>query len=66
MPNFNQMLALRRDQRARWEQGERILVEAFLGQHPALAADPAMTLDLIYSEIVLREEFGTFQEPLGL
>jgi hypothetical protein len=46
------------EQRRHWERGERILVEAYLAEHPALGGDPEALLDLIYSEILLREEAG--------
>src|SRR5262249_48814582 len=58
MTEHNELLALRCDQRQRWQQGERILVEAYLERHSALSTDPEAVLDLIYSEIVLREEQG--------
>lgn len=46
------------EQRRRWREGERILVEAFLERVPALGSDRAVILDLIYNEIVLRENAG--------
>jgi serine/threonine-protein kinase len=46
------------DQRRRWQQGERPLVEAYREQHPALQSDAEALLDLIYQEIILREEQG--------
>jgi serine/threonine-protein kinase len=49
---------LRVDQRARWQQGEPIRVEAYLAQHPRLRANPEVVLDLIYHEMVLRQERG--------
>jgi eukaryotic-like serine/threonine-protein kinase len=50
--------ALLADQRQRWQQGERVLVEAYLAGHPQLRADPDGVLDLIYNEIFLREQRG--------
>jgi tetratricopeptide (TPR) repeat protein/tRNA A-37 threonylcarbamoyl transferase component Bud32 len=47
---------LRDDQRARWQRGERVVVEAYLDQHPALPPDAQ--LDLIYNEVVLLQEAG--------
>jgi hypothetical protein len=44
------------DQRQRWQRGERVLVEAYLEQQPALRADPGRVLDLVYHEVLLREE----------
>jgi serine/threonine-protein kinase len=49
---------LRVDQRQRWLHGDRITVEDYLRQLPALAAEPLHALDLIYSEFLLREELG--------
>jgi eukaryotic-like serine/threonine-protein kinase len=46
------------EQRRRWRQGERVLVENILTRLPALRADRAIVLDLIYNEIVLREQDG--------
>ena len=63
MTNSGQVMALCIDQRRRWQLGERILAEAYLEQHPALLADPEALLDLIYSEIVLREENGENPQP---
>ncbi len=50
--------ALLTDQRQRWQQGQRILVEEYLRDQPALGADPGTILDLLYHEILLREEQG--------
>ncbi|MBX7106330.1 MAG: serine/threonine protein kinase, partial [Gemmataceae bacterium] len=49
--------AVARDQETRWQRGERVLIETYLGLHPALA-DPGIRADLIYSEILLRESVG--------
>jgi tetratricopeptide (TPR) repeat protein/predicted Ser/Thr protein kinase len=49
---------LRIDQRARWRGGDPVRVESYLEQHPSLQDDPDGVLDLIYNEIVLREEVG--------
>jgi eukaryotic-like serine/threonine-protein kinase len=45
-------------QRQHWQRGERVLVEAYLRQHPALAGQSDAFLDLIYHEVVLREQHG--------
>jgi eukaryotic-like serine/threonine-protein kinase len=47
---------LRADQRLRWEQGERIPVEAYLEAYPALKSDPESVLDLIVHEVQLRRQ----------
>src|SRR5581483_1249911 len=46
------------DQRQRWRRGERITVERFLEGQTGQHVDPEVVLDLIYNEIVLREEAG--------
>ncbi|MCK6548525.1 serine/threonine protein kinase, partial [Myxococcota bacterium] len=43
-------------QRARWERGERVSVEELLRQEPEPSSE--VVLDLVYNEIVLREESG--------
>jgi WD40 repeat protein/tRNA A-37 threonylcarbamoyl transferase component Bud32 len=50
--------ALLEDQRSRWERGERVLVEAYLEQHPRLAGDSEAVLELILHEVLLRQERG--------
>src|SRR6516225_3461819 len=47
---------LRADQRLRWEQGERIPVEAYLEAYPALKSDPNSVLNLIIHEVQLRRQ----------
>jgi serine/threonine-protein kinase len=54
---------VRADQRQRWLQGERILVEHYLERLSSLGSDPESTFDLVYSEVLLREERG---EPAAL
>jgi serine/threonine protein kinase/Tfp pilus assembly protein PilF len=49
---------LQADQRERWQRGEHTPVESYLDERPALHSDPDGLLDLIYHEIVLREESG--------
>jgi serine/threonine-protein kinase len=46
------------DRRARWQRGERVPVEEYLRQFPAVGADPESALELIYGEFFLREELG--------
>jgi tetratricopeptide (TPR) repeat protein/tRNA A-37 threonylcarbamoyl transferase component Bud32 len=45
-------------QRQAWRQGEYAHVETYLAQQPELKGDTQAVLDLIYNEIVLREEAG--------
>jgi eukaryotic-like serine/threonine-protein kinase len=49
---------LRAEQRRQWLRGERLFVEAIFERHPELLAIPACALELLYSEMVLREEAG--------
>src|SRR5262245_4753711 len=61
------LAAMLDEQRRAWRNGERKLVESFLLRVPELGRDHAGQLDLIYNEIVLREEAGerpTHQEYL--
>jgi hypothetical protein len=57
------LAALLDDQSQRWQRGERLLVEGYLAQQPALQEDAEAVLDLLYHEIVLREACG---EAVGL
>src|SRR4051812_30232124 len=50
--------ALIDDQRARWVRGEPVTVEHYLEHNPSLRAREDTILDLIYNEVVLREEMG--------
>ncbi len=50
--------ALRAEQLERWHQGDRRLVESFLEDAPDLRNDDDAVLDLIYTEVVVREELG--------
>jgi serine/threonine protein kinase/tetratricopeptide (TPR) repeat protein len=49
---------LQGEQRRRWEHGERVPVETYLEQHPTLQTEPEGLLDLVYNEILIREEQG--------
>jgi WD40 repeat protein len=49
---------LRGEQCHRWREGDRVPVEAYLQRHAALQADGANVLQLVYQEILLREESG--------
>jgi WD40 repeat protein/serine/threonine protein kinase len=45
-------------QRQRWQEGDRVLVETYLHEHPSLREKTDELLELLYHEIVLREERG--------
>jgi serine/threonine-protein kinase len=51
-------LARAADQQRRWRRGERVLVEEYLARWPTLAEDAESLLDLVYGEVLLREESG--------
>ena len=46
------------DQRERWRAGDRVPVEAYFHRFPRLRSDPALALDLVYAEVLLREAEG--------
>ncbi|HEV3440633.1 MAG TPA: protein kinase, partial [Gemmata sp.] len=47
-----------RDQRRRWELGERILLETYFEKYPHWQVPTTELLDLIYHEILVRERHG--------
>ncbi len=49
---------VRVDQRARWNRGERIPAEQYLADYPLLQDDPESSADVVYAELLLREERG--------
>jgi serine/threonine protein kinase/WD40 repeat protein len=49
---------LRVDQRRRWQEGDRIVIEAYFALHPRLLADETSALRVIYNEVLLRETVG--------
>jgi serine/threonine protein kinase/Flp pilus assembly protein TadD len=44
------------EMRQRWRQGQRVLAEDFLAEHPELREHPEAAIDLIYEELCLRQE----------
>jgi WD40 repeat protein len=44
------------EQHQQWQAGQRLPVEVYLEQHPFLKADPDCVLELVYNEILLREQ----------
>ena len=57
-PLFELATDIRAEQRRRWLERDRVDVEALLERARRLRDDPECVLDLIYGEILLREEFG--------
>ncbi|MBV8677410.1 MAG: protein kinase [Planctomycetaceae bacterium] len=49
---------LKVDQRERWMIGQRIPVEAYLEERPSLRENAETLLDLVYGEMLLRDEMG--------
>src|SRR4051812_10821714 len=49
---------VREQQRVLWRRGTPIRVESWVEKHPAFLNDTEAVLDLVYNEIVLREELG--------
>src|SRR2546430_619692 len=60
---IEQIALVRADQFRRWPRGERVPIEAYLEQFPELQADTEATVDLIYSEALLREQHGEVGAP---
>jgi serine/threonine protein kinase len=50
--------ALRLEQRERWQKGDRVPAEAYLDRHDTLREDGERALELVYHEVLLREELG--------
>ncbi len=53
---------LRAESRRRWLAGDRVPVEDLLDQNPRLLADAERALELVYSEVLFREELGEAAE----
>ena len=51
------------DQQERWRRGDRVPAESYLAQWPVLRSDEEKALDLIYQEVLLREEAGESPAP---
>src|SRR5438309_6342995 len=49
---------LEEEQSVRWQRGERVLVEAYLEQYPALQVEANGIVDLLYKEFLLRQKAG--------
>jgi hypothetical protein len=46
------------EQRRRWRQGDRVPATAYLERHPGLARADDYAVELVYNEVLLREEHG--------
>src|SRR5262249_44820 len=49
---------IRAEHRAQWEAGNHVPIEAFIDRHPEIQSEANSVIDLIYSEVLLREELG--------
>ncbi len=49
---------LEAEQRTSWRRGEEVWVESYLARQPVLKAEPEAVLDLIRTEVMLRQERG--------
>src|SRR5271154_540789 len=47
-----------RDQRERWQSGDKARVETYIERYPELRSDERLLLDFICAEYSLREEYG--------
>src|SRR5712692_7821168 len=56
-PPFSLSLLLL-DQRRRWQKGDCTLLETYLQEYPSLRGETDILLELLYHEVVLREERG--------
>ncbi len=54
---------LRAEQLERWERGDHVRLEALLAAHTDLADSDEAILDLVYAEVLVREEHGESPEP---
>ena len=56
--NVPMLALLLKHQRHAWRRRDPVRVETYLAQQPNLQADDQAVLDLIYNEVLLREEIG--------
>jgi tetratricopeptide (TPR) repeat protein len=62
--NLEGLLAvLRVDQRRRWLSGQRVDVASYLPGSPCLREDPEALFELVYNEVLIREELGERPDP---
>src|SRR5690348_892339 len=57
------LAVLRVDQRRRWLAGDRVDVADYFRDFPAVAGNSEAVFELVYSEILIREELGESPEP---
>jgi WD40 repeat protein/serine/threonine protein kinase len=49
---------IRADQRKRWKDGDQVSAETYINNFPSLKGNEPALLDLVYNEVLLREENG--------
>ena len=57
------LAVLRVDQRRRWLSGQPVEIAAYLRQFPTLRNDPEAVFELLYNELLIREELGERPDP---
>jgi WD40 repeat protein len=68
LPPEDRKAFLRLDQRQRWQAGDRVSAEAYLGLLAPIPGGDKLAFDIIYGEFLLREELGEapgLEEYLG-
>ena len=61
-PAGGDLSRLQDDQRRRWACGEQVLVEDYLTAFAGVLRDPDALLEILYHEVLVREEFGDAPE----
>ena len=63
-PTLSQLVEeLCAEQRRRWQAGDCVPAQEYFDRHPALAGAPDSAAELVYNEVVLREERGEVVAP---
>ena len=57
------LLRLRAEQKESWLAGRPVDVTTYFREHPRIAADPEARFELIYHEVLVREELGERPDP---
>ncbi|MBV8315118.1 MAG: serine/threonine protein kinase [Planctomycetaceae bacterium] len=61
-PAGGDLSRLQDDQRLRWSRGEQVFVEDYLTAFASALRDPDALLEILYHEVLVREEFGDAPE----
>jgi serine/threonine-protein kinase len=57
------LAVLRVDQRRRWLSGQRVEVAGYLREFPSLGDDTEAVFELVYNELLIREDLGERPDP---